>query len=192
MLVKDYWSEFIYSNKLPPELIEMLSKGTQAQAVKKGTILQSGDKQGTKSYFVRKGLLRSFTIDEKGKEHVFMFAPEGWIVGDFESQVKGSRSLMIDALEDSEIDVLDTRMLGELENFPVEVLREQVNKLVRRVSVLQHRVIMLLSASGADRYLEFLKTYPNITQRVPQRMIASYLGITPEALSKIRGELAKK
>jgi len=71
-------------------------------------------------------------------------------------------------------------------------LKQQIEKFVRRVAVLQHRVLMLMSAKAADRYEEFIKTYSNISQRVPQRMIASYLGITPEALSKIRGEIAKK
>ena len=63
-----------------------------------------------------------------------------------------------------------------------------IEKLLKRVAVLQKRIIMLMSATAWERYQDFIETYPNIVQRVPQKMIASYLGITPEALSKIRGE----
>lgn len=184
--------EFIASTKVPPELIAQFTSGIRQKSVKKGTILQARGDQRHLSFFIRSGLLRSYTIDEKGKEHVFMFAPEGWVVGDLESHTFDTPTvLFIDALEDSEIDIIDTKTFTLIDDMPKEVLLEQVNKLVRRVSVLQNRVLMLMSANAADRYQEFIKTYPNVTQRVPQRMIASYLGITPEALSKIRGELAK-
>lgn len=131
-------------------------------------------------------------MDEKGKEHVFMFAPEGWLVGDFESQTFDTPTVLsIDALEDSEIEAIDTENFSILNDMPPRVLQQQIQKLLRRVSVLQHRVLMLMSATAAARCQEFIKTYPNVSQRVPQRMIASYLGVTPEALSKIRGEIAK-
>lgn len=65
-------------------------------------------------------------------------------------------------------------------------------KLVKRVSVLQKRIILLMSATTIERYEHFIETYPQIVQRVPQKMIASYLGITPEALSKVKGEQSKK
>ena len=89
------------------------------------------------------------------------------------------------------MDVIDSKLFNMLDEFPSEALHQQIKKLIRRVSVLQNRVLMLMSANAATRYEEFIRTYPNITQRVPQRMIASYLGITPEALSKIRGKMAK-
>ncbi len=185
--------EFLFSSQLAPETIHQLVKGVKQKKVAKGTILQARGDKGRMSFFVRKGLLRSYTIDEKGKEHVFMFAPEGWVAGEVESYSQDSPTvLFIDALEDSEIEIIDSKVFNEFDQFPAEVLREQINKLVKRISVLQHRVLMLMSANAAERYQEFIKTYPNITQRVPQRMIASYLGITPEALSKIRGQIAKK
>jgi CRP-like cAMP-binding protein len=122
-----------------------------------------------------------------------MFAPEGWLVGDFEPQTNDAPTVLsIDALEDAEIEAIDTENFGIFDDMPPEVLQQQIKKLVRRISVLQHRILMLMSATAAARYEEFIKTYPNVSQRVPQRMIASYLGVTPEALSKIRGEIAKK
>ena len=150
-------------------------------ALKKGQILQRKGDLGSKIYQVEAGLLRSYSIDEKGKEHIFMFAPEGWIVADNLPKEEPS-DLFIDALEDSVVSVIEKDFTGEFDSL----------KLIRRLSVLQKRVIMLMSSSSLVRYEHFLKTYPDISQRVPQKMIASYLGITPEALSKIRGEQAKR
>jgi len=184
--------EFILSTGASPELIAHITSKIKQKSVSKGTILQTNGETWHRSFFVRKGLLRSYTIDHKGKEHVFMFAPEGWVVGDIESHTFDAPTMLyIDSLEDSEIDIIDSKIFSEIDNLPLEALQQQVKKLARRVSVLQHRVLMLMSAKAADRYKEFIKTYPNITQRVPQRMIASYLGITPEALSKIRRKIAK-
>ena len=157
----------------------MTSKSTPPiTSVKKGTILQRAGELKTKIYHVKEGLLRSYTIDAKGKEHIFMFAPEGWIVADTNSAYEPC-DLFIDVLENSKVVVFEK----DLEKYPPEV-----TGLVRRIQVLQKRVIMLMSATALERYEHFVETYPQILQRVPQRMIASYLGITPEALSKVKNE----
>lgn len=148
--------------------------------IKKGSILQRKGDLNSKVYSVQSGLLRSYAIDEKGKEHIFMFAPEGWIIAD-NLPPETPCDLFIDALEDTDVIVLEKDLSKE----------NNSNKLIKRLSVLQKRVIMLMSASAMERYEHFIKTYPQITQRVPQKMIASYLGITPEALSKIRGTRSK-
>lgn len=146
--------------------------------VKKGQILQSSGERNTKAYTVESGLLRSYSIDEHGKEHIFMFAPEGWIISDAHLSDEDSL-LFIDALEDSEIVVLE-------KSLSIQPLFAK--KLIRRMSVIQKRILMLMSSSAIERYDHFIKTYPDITQRVPQKMIASYLGITPEALSRVKKE----
>lgn len=148
--------------------------------VQKGQFLQRKGELDTKVYYVVSGLLRSYSIDEKGKEHIFMFAPEDWLIADNLPEDVPCE-LFIDALEESTIKVLEKNIDNE----------NNTSKLIRRLSVLQKRVIMLMSASAMERYEHFLKTYPQISQRVPQKMIASYLGITPEALSKIKGQRAK-
>ncbi len=120
--------------------------------------------------------MRSYSIDEKGKEHIFMFASEGWIIADsVPPELPGE--LYIDALEDSSLMIVEK----EQEN-------PDAKKLIKRLIRLQRRIIMLMSASALKRYDDFIATYPNIVKRVPQRMIASYLGITPEALSKLKGD----
>ncbi|MFK8161449.1 MAG: Crp/Fnr family transcriptional regulator [Lewinella sp.] len=145
--------------------------------IPKGQILQSTGELSTKMYFVKSGLLRSYSIDEKGREHIFMFAPRDWVMADNVPPDQPGE-LFIDALEDSEAVVL----LKEEEDMANPA------KLLKRLRTLQKRVIMLMSASAIERYEHFVATYPDIVQRVPQRMIASYLGITPEALSKVKGD----
>jgi len=91
--------------------------------------------------------------------------------------------LTIDALEDSTVRVFEKDLKAE---------RVNVAPLIKRLAVLQNRVMMLLSSNAIQRYEHFVETYPDIVQRVPQKMIASYLGITPEALSKVKGDRIRK
>lgn len=148
--------------------------------VNKGQILQHRGELKTKIYLVKSGLLRSYSIDEKGKEHIFMFAPENWTIADSVSPDQPSE-LFIEALEESQILILDKKLENSTEIEP----------LIKRINVLQKRVIMLMSSSAIERYQHFIETYPDITQRVPQRMIASYLGVTPETLSAAKNDWYK-
>ena len=143
--------------------------------VKKGQILQLKGDLNSKIYKVETGLLRSYSIDEKGKEHIFMFAPEGWIIADHGAPDEPC-DLFIDAIENSVVVQKEKDISTERE----------VQKFIKRIRVLQKRVIMLMSASAIERYEHFVETYPDIVQRVPQKMIASFLGITPEALSTVK------
>ena len=158
----------------------------QVRMVTKGTILLRAGEPGNTIYYVRRGLLRTYTVDKKGKEHSFMFAPEGWFFSDFESAFADSLSMyFIDAIEDSEIEVAPKHVLTTWKPS-YEGQKHIVETLRKRVSVLEHRIILLQSASANERYQHFVETYPNIVQRVSQKMIASYLGITPESLSRVR------
>ncbi len=151
--------------------------------VKKGQILQRKGDLNTKVYQVESGLLRSYSIDEKGKEHIYMFAPENWIVADSLPPEKPCE-LFIDALEDS--------VVISTEKNDLSITNEDSKKIIKRFGVLQKRIIMLMSASAIERYEHFIQTYPDIVQRVPQKLIASYLGITPEALSAAKRTRAHK
>lgn len=174
---------------LSDEELQRIKSTVVTKHVSKGQILlRKGDKC-RKAFYVKSGCLRSYAVDAKGKEHIFMFAPEGWIISDMEAHVNDiPAQLFIDAVEDSEVEVFDNQIFS----MPIPPTQQAVAKLVKRISVLQKRVIMLMSASLQERYLDFVETYPNIVQRVPQKMIASYLGVTPEALSKMRGDLSKQ
>ncbi len=173
-------------------LIDLLKVDPNAitKFYKKGEVIQSAGKKSTLAFFVKKGLLRSYTVDDKGKEHLFMFASEGWLIADIESQeFDQPNKLYIECIEDSEVVVFDRHCFQNAE-LSIEQLKEQTHLMSRRMAVLQRRVIMLMSASAKERYELFLETYPELPNRVPQRLIASYLGITPQALSTIRGKIA--
>jgi len=150
--------------------------------IKKGHILQREGEINGKVYEVVDGLLRSYTIDLKGKEHIFMFAPEGWVIADA-VDTEEPCEFFIEALEDSTIRIREKN---------VSQISPNAKAIAKSILVLQRRVIMLMSYSALQRYEHFVKTYPALTQRVPQRMIASYLGVTPEALSKAKGDKLKE
>jgi CRP-like cAMP-binding protein len=183
------------SDAVSAELNALLEQLKTIQ-VKKGDTLQRKGDDAKHAYFVTRGLLRSFTIDVKGKEHIFMFAPEGWIISDVQSTAMQSPAVLsIDALEDSEVQVIRADIFEELVNKHMgshpDFARIELNRLLRRIAVLQKRVLLLLSATATERYQEFIATYPSLQQRVSQRHIASYLGITPEALTRLRVEIIK-
>lgn len=172
---------------------DSLSTYLKAQKIKKHTILLKPGEVCGYSFFVEKGLLRLYTIDDLGKEHVIQFAPEDWIVSDRSSAYFNQPSdFYIDTVEDSEIVYLDKAFMEIASEQDIH-FRQFFDKLLHNhIRHIQRRVSLLLGATAEQRYMDFIKLYPDLMLRVPQWMIASYLGITPESLSRVRKELAKK
>ncbi len=165
----------------------------KSKQFKKGQSLIDKGQVCKEIFFVEKGLLRQFTIDEQGKEHIIHFAPESWIVSDRSSSYFSQTSeYFIDAIEDSEVVVMDEEFINSASEISKTYRENNHRALHNHVRSLQKRINLLLSATAEKRYLEFLKVYPNLSLRVPQWMIASYLGITPESLSRVRKDLTKK
>jgi len=137
--------------------------------------------------FVEKGILRSYSIDNKGNEHIIQFAPEGWWISDVYSFLTGEAAVYnIEAIEDSELLLISKSSLDELyERVPKF---ERYFRLLSQANMVatHRRLTSTLSASADEKYLRLHSAYPNIVARVPQHMIASYLGITPETLSRVR------
>ena len=159
------------------------------QLIRKGTLLQEVGQCPQVAYVVHAGLLRSFFVDEGGKEHTFMFAPEGWIIADLEASGFGNATrLAIETLEDSEVEV---RSMVD-RTWETHDTESQFKLMHRRAGALQRRVLMMMSTSALERYEYFLETYPQLSGRISQKLIASYLGITPQALSKLRAERVGK
>lgn len=165
--------------------------GNKRRSVNKAQLLQRPGDTVCRGYYVLEGCLRSYVIDADGKEHVLQFAPENWLVGDQKAAMrKVTATLFIDALEDSVVLEVDFAM--ELrEDLRQELMEVVLQKLRNNVVALNDRIVDLLAATGEERYLRFIETYPSLVQRLPQKLIASYLGLTPESLSRIRRGIAK-
>lgn len=143
-------------------------------------------------FFVESGLLRQYVIAKNGKEHIIHFASENWFIGDRESKFFNQPAVYnIQCLEPTVLYMLDEEILGSIfkTNDSYKLLFTKL--LHNHIRHLQKRITQLLSASAEERYLDFVEMHPNIMQRVPQSMIAAYLGIAPESLSRVRKELTQ-
>lgn len=173
--------------------IESLLKNCSVKIIENEEYLLQAGEYSKYSYFVEKGLLRQFYIDKKGKEHILGFAPENWFVTDRESTYFNKpSSYFIQALEESRVVLLDNEFMESLTEILPAFSDFNIRLLHNHIRQLQKRIELLLSASAEDRYLQFIKMYPDILLRVPQSMVASYLGIAPESLSRVRRELAQQ
>lgn len=172
------------------DMFSMLFKSKNLK--KREFLLQAGDVCKFEAFII-KGLLRVYLIDIEGKEHVLYFAPEDWWVTDIDSFInQKSAKLFIDALEDTEILLIDFEQKEYLYNkLPkVESLFRKMTQ--RRHVSLQRRMIDALSKTADIRYVEFLDKYPKVINRLTNLQIAAYLGISHEFLSKIRKKLATR
>ncbi len=178
---------------LKPEEFDQLAPAIKTIAVAKGEVLLKPGEVCQHSFFVEKGLLRSYTIDEGGKEHIIQFAPENWFMSDRSSAYFNEASeFYIEAIEDSEVVLINHDFMVKAGGLNTS-FREYNEKLLQNhIRHLQKRINLLLGATAEKRYLDFIQLYPDLLLRVPQWMIASYLGITPESLSRVRKELARK
>ena len=145
------------------------------------------------SAFVCKGLLRYYYVDKKGQEHIMQFAPENYWTSDRESMASGMPSKYnIDAIEDSEILLLKKEDF-EMIRKTIPAFNDFVNETLKKnVMVLQERIHASISLSAEEKYSNFISKYPAVNNRVPLHMIASYLGVSAETLSRIRSQSFKK
>jgi CRP-like cAMP-binding protein len=163
------------------------------KTIEKGQIILKSGQVCKHTFFVEKGLLRFYSIDEEGREHLVQFAPENWFVSDRGSiYFNGPSAFFVDAIEESQTVMLDRNFIEFASEISPEFRNHNEFLLQNHIRMLQNRIKLLISATAEQRYLAFIKLYPDLMLRVPQWMIASYLGITPESLSRVRKELAKK
>jgi CRP-like cAMP-binding protein len=159
---------------------------------KKQYLLQAGDICKAIA-FVEKGTLRAYSTDEKGNEHIIQFALEGWTIGDMYSFMTGEPALYhIDALEDSELVLISKSAQEEILARVPKYETYTRMQLTGAYMAMQKRLTSMISLSVEERYKHFISVYPDIAQRVPQHMIASYMGLKPETLSRVRKKIASK
>lgn len=187
---KDY---LIANTGLPPEKATALCSNEMVKEFKKGEFLLREGEFCNHIFFVEEGLLRVYTIGENGKEHIIQFAPEKWFFGDRSSlYFNEPTDYFVEAIEDSRVALLDKDFFSPSAGADGTLSDYNERLLNNHIWHLQKRINMLLGASAEQRYLDFIEVYPDITMRVPQWMIASYLGITPEGLSRVRSELSRQ
>lgn len=139
-----------------------------------------------KEYWVIKGCVKSYFFDDNGKEHILQFGMENWWITDYESFIKRTPSnIFIDCIEDSELLYItyDDREKLTTQMHKMERFWAKKSKFGR--IALQNRILSLLKNSAKERYHLLLKQYPQLFQRVPKRLIAAYLGVSRETLSRL-------
>jgi CRP-like cAMP-binding protein len=163
------------------------------QRIKQGEVVESAGEITRYFIYVGSGCLLSYYTDKQGNEHVIQFAMTGWWTGDIHSYTKGQPSIFTTkALTDSEVWLIPKASLDLLlEKYPKF---ERYFRIIFQNSLVTHqfRLMQSYSATAEERYLSFLDKYPTLEQYIPQKYIASYLGMTPEFLSKIRRKLMDK
>jgi CRP-like cAMP-binding protein len=169
-----------------PDLLKIEAVCQYKKLRKKQYLLQEGDVWKYNAFIV-KGCLRTFHVDDKGNEHILNFAIENWWTGDRESLHSGKPSIYnIEALEDAEVILITKPDFDQLcQDIPP--FNDMINAILQKSFIAsQGRIQNFLSLSAEEKYLNFMEKYPQLALRVPQGMIASYLGITPETLSRVR------
>jgi CRP-like cAMP-binding protein len=159
---------------------------------KKQYLLQEGDVCRYVA-FVEKGAMKAFSTDEQGTEHIVQFAIEGWIISDLYSFITNEPATYnIDALEDSELVLISKSahddLLAKVPKYETYIRLQVTGAYL----ALQRRLTSIVSSTLEERYKHFISRYPEIVQRVPQHMIASYMGLTPETLSRVRKKMTNR
>ncbi len=143
--------------------------------------------------FVTSGCLRSYSIDKNGFEHILQFAPPGWWIGDMQSMIKQEPGMLyIDAVDDTEIILIQKTDLQDI--YAAIPKMERFFRILAEnaLATYQHRLIDNLSLPAIERYQNFCRQYPSLTEILPQKQVAAYIGVTPEFLSKMLGKAAAK
>lgn len=159
---------------------------TVVELKKKEILLFAGD-HSSHMRFISDGCLRSYYMDGEAKEHVIQFGIEDWWINDLYSYLTDTPSKQfVQAIDESIVLQIHKDKLNELYNTVPAVERFFRLKFEKAYVSLQERTINTMSKTAEERYIDFRSKYRDIEQRVPQYMVASYLGITPEFLSKLR------
>lgn len=161
--------------------------------LKKGVTLLDAGKRVDHQYFICSGCLRTYFIDNSGKEHTIQFAIKDWWISDYTAFFSATTAIMtIDCIKDAMVYKISKE---DMESLYIEIPRLETffrKKMEGAFAGFQKRIIGNLSQSTREKYISFINTYPNIEQSVKNYHIASYLGVTTETLSRVRKEIVQK
>lgn len=186
-----YFQYFTSKIPLTEEEQELIKKYLTIKKLrKKQYLLQEGDVCKCVA-FVEKGALRSYKVNEDGSEHIVQFALEGQFLTDLYSFLTNEPSIYnIDAIEDSELVTITKSASDELRQRSPQYQEFIFQATSEAYIQLEKRMTTVISLSLEERYKELTDHHPNIIQRLPQHMIASYMGLTPETLSRVRKRIS--
>ncbi len=165
----------------------------EEKKLKKKHFLVRENEHNTFTAFVTHGCLRSYSVDRNGFEHIVQFAPPGWWIAYIYSIISGEPGkLNIDALEDTEMFLLKRKDQEKL--FDKNPKFERFFRILTENSIAANhsRLMDYMGLSAQERYEGFCQRYPTLMKSLPQKQIASYIGVTPEFLSKMKAELLRK
>jgi CRP-like cAMP-binding protein len=188
-----FFRQFNEKVSLTPEEEAMIKTYLMPKKLrKKQYLLQEGDVCRSIG-FISKGALKAYTVDDSGNEHIIQFGLEGWIISDLYSFLTGEPATYnIDAIEDAELVLINRSAHDELlQKLPKYETFTRLN-ITGAYIAMQKRLTSIISSPLDERYANFTALYPDIVQRVPQHMIAAYMGLKPETLSRIRKRISSK
>lgn len=182
----DYFKKNIsISDEIENKLKEIITE----RKLVKGEIVLSDNSIKKEHIFVVSGCLRSFYKTENGKEHTIQFAIKNWWISDYITLYTNNKSVVsIESVTHSKILVIDNSKVEEFYNEYPQFETFQRKNFEKRIAALQNRVLSLLTLSAPEKYSQFIKYYAEFEKIIPNYQIASYLGITPQSLSRIRKE----
>ncbi|WP_277229315.1 Crp/Fnr family transcriptional regulator [Hymenobacter sp. YC55] len=169
---------------------DLLQTYLRQQTIARKDYLLTEGQVCTANYFVLRGCLRTYLVNEKGSEQTIQFGIENWWLTDYASlDLQTPSQFFIQAVETTEVVVFDKRVQEEVLSQLPQLERYFRILLQKSAAAALFRIKFLFSLSGEARYRHFNSAFPGFVQRVPQYMLASYLGFTPEFLSKIRAKV---
>ncbi|MFY0651085.1 MAG: Crp/Fnr family transcriptional regulator [Cyclobacteriaceae bacterium] len=185
-------SEIFAEASLSLEELRKVANSLHKIELKKGDFLLRSGQAVLHTYYVHEGCLRSYFIDESGKDHTLQFGIKDWWISDYTAIFSGDKAMMnIQCIQDAKLYRLSRKRMEELY---LEVPTFETffrKKLERRMEAFHRRTLNNLALPAKERYLSFIRMYPKIEQLIKNYHIASYLGITTESLSRIRKEIAQ-
>jgi CRP-like cAMP-binding protein len=185
-------SEIFKDVSFSKEEISLIESKLENVSFKKGETLLKADQIVTNQYYVKTGCLRTYFIDKSGKEHTIQFAIKDWWISDYTAFFSSTKAIMtIECLQDTDLYKISRK---NMEDLYCEIPKLETffrKKMEKAFASFQKRIVASLSESAKERYISFVRTYPNIEQLIKNYHIASYLGITTESLSRIRKEITQ-
>lgn len=187
--------EVFRETKLSNEELNYIASKFEKINLKNKEFLLKADEEVNHFYFIQDGCMRTYFIDHSGKEHTLQFAVKGWWISDYIAlygKEKTKSVSYIECLKDATVFKISKKDFDKLGDELPSLNRFYIIKLESAFGAFQKRILENLTLSAKERYINFVKTYPNIEQLVKNYHIASFLGITTESLSRIRKEMANE